>query len=268
MTSSRPSTAHRPIALVTGGTSGIGAEFATQLAARGTDLVLVARNVERLEAKAAELRAAYGVDVEVLPADLNVRDEVMRVAERLADESHPIELFVNNAGFGLHSQLLDFDIETHEEAFRVMCLAVMILGAAAGRAMKARGHGRIINVSSCASWIFTGNYSAIKAWVRNYSESLGVELWGTGVTVTALCPGWVKTEFHQRANIRSSNLPDAVWVDVEQLVREGLADAEAGKALSIPNWKWKIAVHVFAQRGAQWFIRWFSHRLSSSRKKK
>ena len=153
-------------ALITGATAGIGAAFARAVAGRGDDLVLIARNTERLEQLAAELTAAHGVDVEVLPADLSVRADVLRVADRLEDPSRPVELLVNNAGFGLHTKLLATDISEHEHALDVMCLAVLILGGAAGRAMKARGHGRIINVSSLAAWITQGHYSAIKAWVK------------------------------------------------------------------------------------------------------
>ncbi len=183
-------------ALVTGGTSGIGAEFARSLAARGFDLVLVARDRARLESIAAELHAALGIQVEVLQADLAVRSEVQRVADRLTDAARPIEFLVNNAGFGVHSSLLSEDTSAHEHALDVMVRAVLILGGAAARAMRARGHGSILNVSSVAAFMTMGSYSAIKGWVASYSEGLAVELRGSGVTVTALCPGWVRTEFH------------------------------------------------------------------------
>src|SRR5690606_16390828 len=175
-------------ALITGGTSGIGAAFARALAARGEDLVLVARNEERLKQTAADLTERYGVAVEVLPADLAVRDDVTRVAERLTTDTEPVDLLVNNAGFGIHTKLTAADLSPHEHAIDVMCRAVLLLGGAAGRAMAERGHGRIVNVSSTAGFVLLGNYSAIKAWVTTYSESLAVELAGTGVTVTALCP--------------------------------------------------------------------------------
>ena len=251
-------------ALVTGGTSGIGAAFARALARRGDDLVLVARNVERLEQSAAALRAEYGVEVEVIAADLAVHDEVMRVAQRFADPARPIDLLVNNAGFGLHTKLLDPRVENHETALDVMCKAVLVLGGAAGRAMRDRGSGRIINVSSASSWIMQGNYSAIKAWVRVYSESLSNELHGTGVTVTALCPGWVRTEFHERAGIRTSSLPSFVWVDADRLVEVALRDAERGKALSIPTKRWKFAVFL-AAKGPHVALRAVSRMLTRSR---
>lgn len=253
-------------ALITGATAGIGNTFAQELAARGLDLVLVARDQERLQRVAAELNEVHGVDVEVLTADLSVHDEVLRVADRLESETNPVDTLVNNAGFGLHASLIDPDaLELHERAMDVMCKAMLILGGAAARAMRARGFGRIINVASSSASIFSGNYSAIKAWARTWSTSLALEMRGTGVTVTALLPGWVRTEFHQRAGI-SANLPDFVWIDAHQLVRECLADVTRGKVESIPTIKWKIAVFV-ADHGPRGFIRWFSRKLTDSRKK-
>ena len=251
-------------ALVTGGTAGIGHAFVQALAARGDDLVIVARNTARMQTLADELTGSYGVRVECITADLSQRADVDRVAARIEDPDRPIELLVNNAGFGLHSRLLDPDVEQHRLAIDVMCFAVLVLSGAAARAMTARGHGRIINVSSTSAWIMAGNYSAIKAWVLRYTESLSVELRGTGVTATALCPGWVHTEFHDRAGISATNLPDIVWIPADQLVRECLRDAEAGKVISIPTLKWKAAIAV-AQYGPRSFVRWFSGKLSSSR---
>lgn len=253
-------------ALVTGATAGIGHAFARHLAARGNDLVLVARDTERLQQTAADLHRAYGVEVEVLTADLSDDDQLALVAARLEDPENPIELLVNNAGFGLHAKLLEADkLPLQKQAMAVMCWAVLVLSGAAGRAMKARGHGTIINVASTSAWITTGNYSAIKAWCLTYTEGLSNELNGTGVKVSALCPGWVRTEFHARAGI-SANLPEIVWVDVDTLVSESLDDAEKGVVVSIPTLKWKAAI-FFAQHGPQGFIRWFSRKLSTSRHK-
>ena len=230
-----------PTALITGASAGIGAAFARALAARGDDLVLVARDAVRLAESAARLAETYAVNVEILPADLSVRADVARVAARLKDVERPVEVLVNNAGFGLRHGLLDPDTSEHEYALDVMCLAVLILGGAAGRAMRTRGHGRIINVSSLAAWIAEGHYSPIKAWVKTYSEALAGELHGTGVTVTALCPGYVRTEFHERAGLTASAIPDRVWVDADRCVAEALADAEKGRLISVPTKRWKIA---------------------------
>ena len=253
-------------ALITGGTSGIGHAFAQELARRGTDLVLVARDTARLESVAADLSQRHGIAVETITADLTNRDDMHRIAERLEDASRPIEILINNAGFGLHSTALNPDeVELNANAIEVMCVAVFILSGAAARAMKARGSGQIITVASSSSAIFSGNYSAIKAWARTFSNSLALELSGTGVTATALLPGWVKTEFHERAGINASKLPGFVWIDPVKLVRTALNDSAKGRFESVPDWKWKIALFV-GDHGPRALTRWFSKLLSASRK--
>ncbi|MCW3159211.1 SDR family NAD(P)-dependent oxidoreductase [Micropruina sonneratiae] len=251
-------------ALVTGGTSGIGAAFARALAERGHDLVLVARDADRLASVAAELGDRYGVGVETLPADLAVRDDVLVVAARLADAERPVDVLVNNAGYGLHVKLLDDDLPAHERAIDVMCLAVLALGGAAGRAMRERGHGTIINVASLAAYISQGAYSPIKAWVLAYSEGLANELHGSGVTVTAVNPGWVRTEFHDRAGITTSSIPDFVWVEPDRVARETLADADKGRAISVPTKRWKLQ-KLLARHAPRSAVRLASRMLSRSR---
>jgi uncharacterized protein len=251
------------LALVTGGTSGIGASFARALAARGDDLVLVARDTERLEAMAAELRAT-GRSVEIITADLADRADVARVAERLEDETRPIETLINNAGFGIHTSLLSKDVSAHDRGLEVMCRSVLVLAGAAARGMRERGHGTIINVASTAAYMTMGSYSAIKAWVLTYTESLAVELHGSGVTVTALCPGWVRTEFHERAGIRSSSIPNLLWLDSESLVDACLRDVDKGRVISMPSIRYRT-LFWFVRHSPRGAVRAISRKISSSR---
>ena len=202
----------RPTALVTGASAGIGREFARELAARGHDLVVVARDAARLEELAAELTSAHGVHVEVLVADLSDRAALGRVAERLSDEARPVEVLVNNAGYGLKGSFLRNDVTDEERMFDVLTRAVLVLSHAAARAMAARGHGSVVNVSSVAGWLASGTYSAAKSWVTVFTEGLSSELAGTGVTATALCPGFTRTEFQQRAGIGTPG-PPFLWLD-------------------------------------------------------
>jgi short-subunit dehydrogenase len=226
-------------ALVTGGTSGIGAAFARALARRGHDIVLVARSQGPLDAMAAELRA-LGREVEVIAADLADRAGTDRVATRLRDGGRPVEVLVNNAGFGLRTRLVTPDLDEHQRAFDVMIRAVLVLGAAAAETMRDRGAGTIINVGSVSGETSMNAYSAIKAWVNTYSEVLANELHGSGVTVTDLMPGWVRTEFHQRAELRSSSIPGFLWLDADYLVERCLRDVDRGKVLSIPSARFKV----------------------------
>ena len=231
-------------ALITGGTAGIGAAFARAFAGRGTALVLVARNPERLDETAAQFRREYGVEVETLVADLSDREAQQRVADRLESSTDPVDVFVNNAGFSVKSSLLEEDLSQHDLGFEVMIRAVLKLGGAAGRAMRERGRGWIINVGSVSALVTQNNYSAIKAWVGNYSESLGVQLAGTGVQVTALMPGWVRTEFHSRAGIKGSSIPGPLWLDADRLVEDCLRDVARGRPVSIPSKRWKLIAAV------------------------
>jgi short-subunit dehydrogenase len=226
-------------ALVTGPTAGIGHSFAQQLAARGHDLVLVARDEERLEKTAAELRAAHGVEVEVLPADLTDRDDLARVEARLADPARPVDLLVNNAGFGLKGRFLDNSVDAETAMLDVLVTAVLRLSHAALKAMAARGSGGIINVSSVAAFLPRGSYSAAKAWVNSFSEWAAHEYRDRGVTVMALCPGFTKTEFHERMDVSRGSAPDFMWLDADQLVATALSDFDKGKVLSIPSAQYK-----------------------------
>ena len=227
-------------ALVTGPTAGIGLEFARQLAARDHDLVLVARDEERLEAVAAELRTAYGVTVEVLPADLTDRAALATVEARLASTEQPVDLLVNNAGFGLKGRFLDNTVEQEQAHLDVLVVAVMRLSHAALGPMVARAHGGVINVSSVAAFLPRGTYAAAKAWVNSFSEWAHNEYRASGVTVMALCPGFTKTEFHERMGVRRGT--SFLWMEPQPLVARALADFDKGRTYSIPGAQYKAIV--------------------------
>ncbi|MDF2091496.1 SDR family oxidoreductase [Knoellia sp. 3-2P3] len=229
-------------ALVTGATSGIGLSFAHQLAERGHDVVLVARDRVRLENVSDELRAKYGVSTEILVADLSDRAETGKVAERLADRAKPVDLLVNNAGYALKKRFLDNDVTEEEAVFDVLGRAVLVLSHAAARAMRERGHGAIVNVSSVAGQITSGTYSAVKSFVTVFTEGLSAELAGTGVTATALLPGFTRTEFHQRAKLNMSRLPKFMWLDADRLVADCLDDVARGRVVSVPGTHYKAIV--------------------------
>lgn len=239
-------------ALVTGASAGLGLEFAWQLATARHDVVLVARDEERLTRLARQLEAAAGVRAEVLVADLSDRADVERVAERLRSPQRPVGLLVNNAGYGLNQEFVDGDVHAEEVALDVMVRAVMVLSRAAAGAMVPRGRGAILNVGSIAALMASGTYSAHKAWVRTFTESLAVELRGTGVTATVVNPGFTHTEFHERGRIDMSAMPDAVWLNAEDVVAAALADVRRGAVISTPSLRYKAvsAIARLAPRGA------------------
>ncbi|MGB5953324.1 MAG: SDR family NAD(P)-dependent oxidoreductase, partial [Ornithinimicrobium sp.] len=184
----------------------------------------------------------YDVSAEVHAADLSDRAQLELVAQRIADPERPIDLLVNNAGFGINHDFATGDILAEEQAVDVMIRAVLVASHAAAGAMTTRGHGAILNVSSVASFTVMGTYSAIKAWATTFSEALANELLGTGVTVTALCPGFVRTEFHQRASMDMPELPERFWLDPHRVAQDALADVAAGKVISIPSTEYKALV--------------------------
>lgn len=229
-------------ALVTGPTAGIGLAFVRALAARGHDVVLVSRDEARLEAVAAELRGAYGVGAEVLPADLAADTEV--VEKRLRDDVRPVDLLVNNAGFALRSRFLTNDVADEEYLLDVLVRAVLRLTHAALPGMVERGRGAVVNVSSMAGWVPRSTYSAAKAWVTAFSEGLAPQLRGTGVQVMALAPGFVRTEFHDRARMNMSGLPSWMWLDADAVVAAALRDLRHRRVVSVPGPVYKAAAAV------------------------
>lgn len=231
-------------ALVTGASAGIGACFADLLAKEGYDLVLVARNEERLTELGRRLRNEYGINFEVLRADLTVTEDLKRVEERIKNTSKPIDVLINNAGFGIKKSFLASDISAEQELLDVLAKTPMRLMHAVLPSMKERNSGIIINVSSVAGWVAGGSYSAAKSYLTVLSESIHSELSTSNVKVLALCPGYTRTEFHKRGKMRMSGLPNFMWLKVEDVVAKAWADARAGKAISVPGWQYLIIAAV------------------------
>jgi short-subunit dehydrogenase len=236
----------RPVALVTGPTAGIGRSFARQLAASGHDLVLVARRRESLEGLAAELRERHAAEVEVMVADLADREQLATVEARLADPSRPVDLLVNNAGFGLRRPFLENSAEDEQVLLDVLVTAVLRLTHAALGPMVARGSGAVVNVSSVAGYLPRGTYSAAKAYVTSLSQWADLTYRDRGVRVMALLPGFTRTDFHARMDVRPESAPAWLWLDADRVVRDALADLARGRSVSIPSRRYQ-AIAVLAR---------------------
>ncbi len=233
-----------PVALVTGASSGIGAAFARKLAADGSDLIVVARRRDRLEALAAELASAYGVRVETLAADLTDVVELAVVEARLADPERPVDLLVNNAGAGGHGAYAALAVDDVEGMVRLNLLAPVRLTSAALPAMVARGSGGIVNVSSISGEQpipFVATYSATKAFLTSLSESVHEEVRGQGVAVTAVLPGFTRSEFHDRADMGRA-IPKPFWITSEEVAAAGLAAVARGQAICVPRFSYRVLV--------------------------
>lgn len=223
-------------ALVTGASSGIGEAMARQLGGAGTDLVLVARSVDRLGALAREISGRSGVAVEVLGADLADRDDLARVEERVAATDRPVDLLVNNAGYGFPGRFGEIPVDDEEAEILVNVVAVVRLAHAAARRMPDTGGGAILNVGSSAGFQpgpGGANYAATKAYVLSFSQALHEELRGRGVTCTVLCPGPTRTEFQQRGSWSSDKLPGVLWQEPDAVARSGLDAAARGHAVEV-----------------------------------
>lgn len=228
-------------ALITGASSGLGAEYARQLAAKGADLVLVARDRSALDELAARLRSTYGVGVDVLAADLLKPRQRAKVEARLADPGDPIEILVNNAGFGLPLAFERNDIDDEVAHLHLHVEVPMRLTHAALGPMLVRGHGRILNVASVAAFIPRSTYGACKGWLVSFSRWANGRYAPRGVTVTAVCPGYTHTSFHERIGLApgEEGVPGGMWLDARDVVAESLRDAARGVAVSIPSFRYR-----------------------------
>ncbi len=237
--------ATRPLAVVTGASAGIGKVFCERLAARGYDLIVVARDGNRLEALKQDLEQRHDIAVEVFPADLTIDTDVSLVAERLAWSSQ-FALLVNNAGFGTRGMLADASPAQQEAMLRLHILAPMRLAQAALPVLLQRGRGAIVNVSSVASFLYSAghvNYCATKAYLTSFSEGLAAEVAGTGVQVQALCPGFTHTEFHQRMRVDVGEVPRWMWMPADRVVETSLRSLErGGPVVCVPGIRYKLVV--------------------------
>lgn len=230
----------RPVALVTGATSGIGAEFCRQLAAQGHDLVIVARDPFRLEGSASALRVEFSIAVDVIAADLTQVTGLLQVEDRIASRSRPIAVLVNNAGLGLRRPFDENSIDDEQGLLDLLITVPMRLTHAALTIMVERGAGTIINIASVAAFVPGGSYCAAKAWLVSFSRWANHHYRDRGITVTAVAPGFVRTEFHQRMGVSTGGIPQFLWLAPEPMVRAALRDVARGRAVSIPTARYKI----------------------------
>ena len=229
-------------ALVTGATAGIGESFSRLLAGNNYSIVLVARDLPRLQERATALEAKFGISTHVIQADLATDDGCLKVEKYIAENQ--IDVLINNAGFGTNKAFTMSALEVEQQLLDVLVRTPMRLMHVALPLMKARDNGIIINVSSVAGYIAGGTYSASKSYLTVLSESLNTELSATNVKVSALCPGFTRTEFHQRGKMSMTGLPNFLWLNSDRLVEQSWRDALKGKAVSIPGWQYKLLVLI------------------------
>ena len=225
-------------ALVTGASAGIGRAFAEALAARGDDLVLVARDAARLDSLAGDLVARHGIRCEVLGADLVTDDGRTATAARLGDAAAPVDVLVNNAGMGTFGRFAESDVEAETLEIELNVVALVRLTHAALGAMSARGRGAIVNISSVAGYQpapSCATYAATKAFVNSFTHSVHEEARRVGVHVMLVCPGYTHTEFHARAGLGTTALPELVWQTADTVAATALHDLDRGRSVSVPG---------------------------------
>ena len=229
-------------ALVTGATVGIGESFTRLLAHNGYNIVLVARDLPRLQERAQGLESTFGIATTVIQADLATDAGCKTIEDFIANNQ--IDVLINNAGFGINKAFTMSQLDAEQQLLDVLVRTPMRLMHVALPGMKERNKGVIINVSSVAGWIAGGTYSASKSYLTVLSESLHTELSSTNVKVSALCPGFTRTEFHQRGRMSMKGLPTFMWLNSDKLVAAAWKDAVAGKAVSVPGWQYQLLTFV------------------------
>ena len=229
-------------ALVTGATAGIGESFTRLLAQNNYNIVLVARDMPRLQERASQLQSQFNVQTHIIQADLSTDAGCSAVEEYITNNQ--IDVLINNAGFGINKAFTMSELKAEQEMFDVLVRTPMRLMHIVLPGMKQRNKGVLINVSSVAGYIAGGSYSAAKSYLTVISESLHTELAGTNVKIIALCPGFTRTEFHQRGRMSMKGLPSFMWLNSDRLVAKAWSDALKGKAVSIPGWQYQLLVFV------------------------
>jgi len=229
-------------ALVTGATSGIGESFTRLLAENNYNIVLVARDLPRLQERAQGLQEKFKAETHIIQSDLSTDAGCTAVEEYIANNQ--VDVLINNAGFGLNKAFTMSALDAEQEMFDVLVRTPMRLMHVALPLMKERNKGVVINVSSVAGFIAGGTYSASKSYLTVLSESLHTELAGTNIKISALCPGFTRTEFHQRGRMSMKGLPSFMWLDSDKLVAKAWSDALKGAAVSIPGWQYRLLVLV------------------------
>jgi short-subunit dehydrogenase len=233
-------------ALVTGATVGIGESFTRLLAKNGYNIVLVARDLPRLQERAKSLESTFGIATKVIQADLATDAGCKAIEDFITNNQ--IDVLINNAGFGLNKAFTVSQLDAEQQMLDVLVRTPMRLMHVALPGMKERNKGVIINVSSVAGWIAGGTYSASKSYLTVLSESLHTELAATNVKISALCPGFTRTEFHQRGGMSMKGLPAFLWLNSDKLVTTAWKEAIAGKAVSVPGWQYQLL--TFLMRNA------------------
>ena len=229
-------------ALVTGATSGIGESFTRLLAENGYNVVLVARDLSRLRERASGLESQYGIETVVVQANLATNEGCAVIENYITDNE--IEVLINNAGFGINKSFTVSELDVEQNLLDVLVRVPMRLMHVALPGMKMRDKGTIINISSVAGFIASGTYSASKSYLTVLSESLNTELKDTNIKISALCPGYTRTEFHQRGRMSMKGLPAFMWLNADALVAKSWSDARKGKAISIPGWQYQLLTFV------------------------
>ena len=257
-------TIEQPVAVVTGASAGLGAEFARQLAAQGYCVWLVARRQDRLDALAKSLREAGGV-CEVVACDLTDDAQLNALCATVAAEEK-LAVLVNNAGFGSKLSFAESPLAEQDSMVRLHVLATVRLSHAALGGMVARDCGRVLNVASVAGFFQSESnvmYCSTKAWMISFTEGLALELAGSGVSATALCPGFTITEFHDVMGVGRSSVPKHQWLRADYVVRCGLAAMDKGKWICTPHWRYRIYAWI-----GRHMPKWILHPLSRRRRKR